>query len=41
MWLTALDDAWQRVRDKESKRNKYYGLAGFGGALFVGTSVFF
>lgn len=38
---TALDDAWQRVRDKESKRNKYYGLAGFGGALFVGTSVFF
>jgi hypothetical protein len=38
---TALDDTWDKLRNHENKRDKFYGLAGFGVALFLGTSIFF
>lgn len=38
---TALNDTWEKLRNHENKRDKFYGLAGFGVALFLGTSVFF
>lgn len=38
---TALNDTWDKLRNHENKRDKFYGLAGFGVALFLGTSIFF